>query len=194
MNAMPPGLETTPEQLFLACVLSPSICMLQPYLQDPAVVAVGFLEGKWLSSPLTPFVVSRKKTKALGGCSVTPSGGTPCSAWESQCRVLPNAALPLWFTGQPYVQQRSPDERQEIGCKQRGAVAGTWTGLQLNPQLAAALGTRPCAAAAGDSGTNVSSTARQERSFPYTEVSPIWVTYHLSLRSRGPVSKPHTCP
>lgn len=155
---MPPGLETTPEQLFLACVLRPSICMLQPYLQDPAVVAVGFLEGKWLSSPLTPFVVSRKKTKALGGCSVTPSGGTPCSAWESQCRVLPNAALPLWFTGQPYVQQRSPDERQEIGCKQRRA---------------AALGTRPCAAAAGDSSTNVSSTARQERSFPYTEVSPI---------------------
>lgn len=65
MNAMPSGLETAPEQLFLACVLSPSICMLQPDLQDPAVVAVGFLEGKWLSPPLTPFVVSRKKTKAL---------------------------------------------------------------------------------------------------------------------------------
>lgn len=63
---MPPGLEAAPEQLFLACVLSPGICMLQPYLQDPTVVAVGFLEGKWLSSLLTPFVVSRKKTKALG--------------------------------------------------------------------------------------------------------------------------------
>lgn len=158
--------------------------MLQPYLQNPTVVAVGFLEGKWLSSLLTPFVVSRKKTKALGWML-----GQTCSARESQCRVLPNATLPLWITGQPCVRQRS-DETQQIGWKPSWAVAGTWAGLQLSPQLAAALGTQPCAVAAGDS---VSSTALQERSFPYTEVFPIWVTYRLSLRSRGPVSRPHAC-